>query len=207
MAVGLWYSYIFWPTCLPRDDTCFSFCYHSSSWGRRASVITVVEKWRRGNKATVCKHKLVCLSAGIKDSLRMQSPKRALWLVPLEWDASAMKPEARPGVGLAAVFPEAVLLSAYVGFSPHGQRNPITESECGWKSRDACPSECHIKCGGYSYPERRCCGRLASLALNKNLPGHFKWHGSSDTACPYCHQDVIFHSEKPDHRDRALWWA
>lgn len=71
---------------------------------------------------------MVGLSAVGKDGLRMQRPKG---LVPQEWESSAMKPEARPGVGLAAVSREVVLLSARVEFGPHGHCNAVTESGLG----------------------------------------------------------------------------
>lgn len=45
-----------------RWHICFSFCCHYSPWDLRASVISVVEKWRQGKKALVCKHRwYVCL--------------------------------------------------------------------------------------------------------------------------------------------------
>lgn len=39
-----------------------------------------------------------------------------------------MKPEPRPTVGIAEVFREAMLLTAYVEFKSHGQCNAITKS-------------------------------------------------------------------------------
>lgn len=127
MATEPWYSYILLPTCLSRDDT---YAFHFAAIILHeivgASIITVVEKWRRGRgEVPVCKHKMMCLSEVVRDSLRMQKPKKALWLLPLEWDLSAMKPEPGPAADTAEVFPEAVSLSSYVEFNPH-ERDAIT---------------------------------------------------------------------------------
>ena len=103
-----------------------------------------------------------------------------------------MKPEPRLTVGIAEVFREAGLLTAYAGFSSLGQCNAITESGPQGKSREASPPECHIRCGpvygkdewGVNAAREGALGWVASLAPSGHvgtLAGLFKRHGFSSS--------------------------
>jgi len=124
-----------------------------------------------------------------------------------------MKPEARPTVGLAEVFQEAVLLTAYVEFNSHGQCNTISLGRKG-KSRDACPPEWHIKCGlvygkdewDVNAAREGALGWVILLVLS--CRGSPSWAFQvawtlkclTSPACFHCPQNVIFYSEQPDQR-------
>lgn len=187
-----------------RRHICFSFCCHYSSWDHRASIITVVEKWRWGRKAQICKHKMMCLSAVPRDSLWIQEPEKAVWLVLQEGDSSARKPEPQPAVGIQRCFEK---LCCIVEF--HLSGSVIQSDWPGCKSRDASSPECHNNCSsvygkdewGVNIPKKGALGRWSPwLLVASGNPG---WplqvervlKSLSCPVCFYCHHNVIFHSE------------
>lgn len=79
MAVKAWFSYISLPMCLPRDDT---YAFHFAAItlhelaGHQSSLWW--ENEGEGKRDPVWKHKMMCLSTLVEDSLLVQRPKRAL---------------------------------------------------------------------------------------------------------------------------------